>query len=159
MADFGLAPWEMMRALAALELSKANELTERFGLTLSPGQIARLADRRFEALKDTGRVEFGRGILRELIEAFCDSPYVRQEEYVETVSELIDSFYYFRGEADGLIADSDLIDCMRRYFDEICQGSLEFLNGATLSELIRGTGYARPINPARLNSEGACKEN
>ncbi len=161
MADLGLAPWELMRTQTVLELMKANELTERFGLTLSPGQIARVADRRFEALKNTGRVEFGRGILRELIEAFCDSPYVRQEEYEETVSELIDSFYYFRGESDGLIPDSDLIDCMRRYFDGVCQGSLEFLNGATLSDLIRDTRYARPISADRLrmHSEGPCETN
>ena len=159
--DLSLVHREMMRAEAALELAQANRLTERFGLTLSPRQIQRLAEKRFEALQSAGRVEFGRSVLRELVEAFCDSPFLRQEEYAETVSELIDSFYYFRGESDGLIPDGDLIDCMRRYFDEVCQGSLEFLNGATLADLIRGTRCARPIrfNLLAADSEEACETN
>ncbi len=150
MADFELAPRDFLRAQTALELEKANELSERFGLKLSRAQIARIAEKRFQALKDAGRVEFGRGVVRELIEAFCDSPYIRRENYEETVSELIDSFYYFRGECDGLIPDEDLIECMRRHFDEACHGSLEMLNGTTLSELIRGTRYGRPVDIGRL---------
>jgi len=145
MGDFGLAPVDLMKARAALELAKANELTARYGLALGPGQIARIVEKRFSALRDAGRVEFGRGILRELVEAFCDSPCILREDYEDTVSELIDSFYYFRGESDGLIADEDLIACMRRHFDEVCQGSLEALNGTALPELIRGTRYGRPL--------------
>ena len=125
-------------------------MTARFGLRLSRAQIARIVDKRFQALKDTGRVEFGRGVVRGLIEAFCDSPYMHREDYEETVAELIDSFYYFRGESDGLIPDEDLIECMRRHFDEVCQGSLEMLNGTTLSELIRGTRFGQPVDIGRL---------
>jgi hypothetical protein len=137
MADFSLAPGDFMRAQTALELMEANELTERFGLTLGPIEIARIAQKRFDALRNAGRVEFTRGIVRSLIEAFCDSPYIRQDEYEETVCELIDSFYYFRNESDGLIPDEDLIECMRAHFDGVCQGSLEYLNGTTLFELLR----------------------
>lgn len=150
MPDFGLAPQDFLRAQTALELEKANEVTARFGLRLSRAQIARIVDKRFQALKDTGRVEFGRGVVRGLIEAFCDSPYMHREDYEETVAELIDSFYYFRGESDGLIPDEDLIECMRRHFDEVCQGSLEMLNGTTLSELIRGTRFGQPVDIGRL---------
>jgi hypothetical protein len=150
MADFELAPGDFLRAQTALELMKANELTARFGLQLSRAEIARIVDKRFQALKGSGRVEFGRSAVRPLIEAFCDSPYMSREDYEETVAELIDSFYYFRGESDGLIPDEDLIDCMRRHFDEVCQGSLEMLNDTTLSELIRGTRYGRPLDIVRL---------
>lgn len=153
MPDFELAPQDFLRAQTALELEKANVLSARFGLKLSRAQIARIADKRFQALKDSGRVEFGRGVVRALIEAFCDSPCINREDYAETVAELIDSFYYFRGESDGLIPDEDLIDCMRRHFDEVCQGSLEMLGGTTLSELIRGTRYGRPMGTNRLRPE------
>ena len=142
MADYGLVPQDFLRAQMALELMKANELSARFGLALGPAQIARIVDRRFQALKETGRVEFGRSVVRDLIEAFCDSPYIGREDYEETVGELIDSFYYFRGECDGLIPDDELIDCMRRHFDEVCQGSLEMLSGTTLPELVRGARCA-----------------
>ncbi len=150
MPDFELAPQDFLRAQTALELEKANELSARFGLKLSRAQIARIVDKRFQALRGSGRVEFGRGVVRALVEAFCDSPCINREDYAETIEELIDSFYYFRGESDGLIPDEDLIDCMRRHFDEVCQGSLEMLNGTTLSDLIRGTRYGRPMDIARL---------
>lgn len=153
MPDFELAPQDFLRAQTALELEKANVLSARFGLALSRAQIARIVDKRFQALKDSGRVEFGRSVVRALIEAFCDSPCIKRGDYAETVEELIDSFYYFRGESDGLIPDEDLIDCMRRHFDEACQGSLEMLNGTTLSDLIRGTRYGRPVGISRLRPE------
>lgn len=143
MAGFELAPVDLMRAQTAMELAEANNLTRRFGLTLGPGQIARIVDKRFQALRDAGRVEFSHGIVRDLIAAFCDSPYINREDYEETVSELIDSFYYFRNESDCLIPDEDLIECMRSHFDLVCQGSLDVLNGTTLSELIRNTRYGR----------------
>ena len=135
MADSGLAPMEWMRAQAAMELMEVNRLTERFGLALNRGQIARIVERRAQALKDAGRVEFGPGILKQLAEAFCDSPYVNQRDYEEILSGLIDSFYYFKGAVEGLLSDGDLIDCMRRYFDGVCHGSLEALNDASISEL------------------------
>lgn len=153
MPDFELAPEDFLRAQTALELEKANVLSARFGLKLSRAQIAKIVEKRFQALKDSGRVEFGRGVVRALIEAFCDSPCIKREDYAETIEELIDSFYYFRGESDGLIPDDDLIDCMRRHFDEVCQGSLEMLNGTTLSELIRGTRYGRPVDISRLRPD------
>jgi hypothetical protein len=41
-------------------------------------------------------VEFGRGITKMLIEAFCDSPYIYQDNYEMTILELLESFYYFK---------------------------------------------------------------
>ncbi|NLT14979.1 MAG: hypothetical protein GXY05_11615 [Clostridiales bacterium] len=126
---------------AAEELRQTNAVTGQFGLSLSEKQIAEIVERRFEALNTTGRVEFGRGITKMLIEAFCDSPFIYQENYEETVLELLDSFYYFKNESDDRIPDDELIAIMRRHFDTICQGSLEYLSGTTLEDLCRNTRY------------------
>jgi hypothetical protein len=126
---------------AADELCQTNAVTSQFGLTLSEKQIADIVEKRFEALGATGRVEFGRGITKMLIEAFCDSPYIYQENYEETILELLDSFYYFKNESEDRIPDDELIAVMRRHFDTICQGSLEYLNGTTLEDLCRNTRY------------------
>ncbi|MDB2125537.1 MULTISPECIES: DUF6323 family protein [Clostridium] len=83
----------------AMEIKKCNEMTIKYGVTLSDTQIESLINKRFESLKNTGRVEFGDGVLKELIEAFCDSPYIMQENYEETLEELQDIFYFFKGEA------------------------------------------------------------
>lgn len=125
--------------LAAKELRRCNELTQPFGLFLNEAQILSLIERRFTALRQTGRIEFGEGVMPKLIYAFCDSPYMTQDNYEETLAELQDSFYYFKGEAQERISDDELIALMKHFFDTKAQGSLEYLNGTTLPDLCRGT--------------------
>ncbi|MGG7179264.1 DUF6323 family protein [Clostridium paraputrificum] len=125
----------------AVEIKKCNEMTIKYGVTLSDIQIESLINKRFESLKNTGRVEFGDGVLKELIEAFCDSPYIIQENYEETLEELQDIFYFFKGEAMEEIADDELIEFMKECFNKECQGSIEYLSGTSLEELCRNTRY------------------
>lgn len=127
----------LARTHAISELQAVNALTERYGLYLSDEQIQNLLDARQTALADTGRVELGRGIIGDIIYAFCDSAYITQDNYEETLIELIDSFYYFKNESEGYISDEELIELMRTHFDGECQGSLEYLRGTTLVELCR----------------------
>ena len=79
-------------------LSDYNQIGERYGLSLSESQLSRLVERRFAALSETNRVEFGGGILKALIYAFCDSPYIDQSNYEETLATLQDLFYAFKNE-------------------------------------------------------------
>lgn len=131
---------------AAEELRQLNAMTGQYGLALSEKQIAEIVERRAEALGAAGRVEFGRGITKMLIEAFCDSPFIVQENYEETILELLDSFYYFKNESEDRIPDDELIAIMRRHFDTICQGSLEYLCGTTLEDLCRNTRYGYEVD-------------
>jgi hypothetical protein len=123
------------------ELQNCNDITLRFGLTLSAQQIQNLAEMRIQALKDTGRIEFGQGVLKKIITEFCDSPYITQDNYEETIIELQDSFYYFKNESIDQISDEELISNMKHYFDSVCQGSLECLSGTSLEELCRSIRY------------------
>lgn len=139
--NFALTIQNMKKKQLAMEIKKCNEVTMKYGVTLSDIQIENLINKRFESLKSTGRVEFGDGILKELIEAFCDSPYIIQENYEETLEELQDIFYFFKGEAMDQIADDELIEFMKEYFNGECQGSIEYLSGTNLEELCRDTRY------------------
>lgn len=139
--NFALTIQNMKKKQLAMEIKKCNEVTMRYGVTLSDTQIENLINKRFESLKNTGRIEFGDGILKELIEAFCDSPYIIQENYEETLEELQDIFYFFKGEAMDQIADDELIEFMKEYFNGECQGSIEYLSGTNLEELCRDTRY------------------
>jgi hypothetical protein len=138
---FELARRETFRLGAADELRSLNAVTGQYGLALSENQIANIVEKRFEALEAAGRVEFGRGIMKRLLEAFCDSPYIYQENYEETILELLDSFYYFKNESEDRIPDDELIEIMRRKFDTTCGGSAEYLSGMTLEDLCRNTRY------------------
>ena len=139
--NFALTIQNMKKKQLAMEIKKCNEITMKYGVTLSDTQIENLINKRFESLKNTGRIEFGDGILKELIEAFCDSPYIIQENYEETLEELQDIFYFFKGEAMDQIADDELIEFMKEYFNGECQGSIEYLSVTNLEELCRDTRY------------------
>ncbi|MGG7142385.1 DUF6323 family protein [Clostridium nigeriense] len=139
--NFSLTIQNMKKKQLAMEIKKCNEMTMKYGVTLSDTQIESLINKRFESLKNTGRVEFGDGILKELIEAFCDSPYIIQETYEETLEELQEIFYFFKGEAMEQIADDELIEFMKICFNGECQGSIEYLSGTNLEELCRNTRY------------------
>lgn len=127
-------PKETMRGLMDM-----NCRTIRYGLTLTQEQMAALADSQVRALRDTGRVELGSGILPRLIEAFCDSPNLHQADYAGTLETLQTVFYRLKNEAGDLTPDEDILKVLRRAFDR-AGGSADYLEGSTLAEL---TGRVR----------------
>ena len=78
------------------EIRRCNDLNQIYGLTLTESDITELVELLGNALRSTGRVEFGGGILPKLIRAFCKSPYVDPYNYATTLAELQDAFYYFK---------------------------------------------------------------
>ena len=118
-------------------IKKCNEYTNKYGLILSDNQISNLLERRKETLKETGRIELRVGIIDKLIKEFCDSPYVNQENFAETLYELIEMFYEYKNEIMDLITDDELIEFMKKSFDGICQGNLEYLSGTILYKMRR----------------------
>ncbi|MDD3920131.1 MAG: DUF6323 family protein [Eubacteriales bacterium] len=128
-----IAKQQALQTVEALEA--CNDITLRYGLSLTLPQMQQLAQRRFAALEETGRVEFAEGILPKLALAFCDSPYLMQEEYADTLAALQDLFYYFKGEAHEQVTDDELIAAMKEAFDGRAQGSLEYLGGTSLEQL------------------------
>lgn len=136
-----LSPMKLLKKQALEELKDCNSLTLKYGLSLSEQQMEELVEKRFEALRANGRIEFGQGILKKLIYEFCDSPYLMQENYQDTLMELQDIFYFYKNEAMDLISDDELLDIMKQHFDGECQGSIEYLSNTTLPDLCRNTRY------------------
>lgn len=133
------AGWQrgLQVASARDERAACNEATAAYGLSLTEEQMVGLAERRHEALRATGRVEFGRGALRDIVAAFRDSPYLLQETYVETLADVQDAFYRYKEEAEtcGGISDDELISALRTAFDERVHGAVDALEGVKLAEL------------------------
>ena len=117
------------------ELAKCNQVSERFGLSLSQQQMEWLMQNRYESLKSTGRIEFGEGITSKLVFTFCDSSYLNQEEYAELLMELQELFYTLKRETLEQLTDDELLCAMRIIFDH-SGGSLEHLRS-----IDRGTLY------------------
>ena len=135
-----LIPLQQQLTIAFQEVRECNAYSSNFGLSLSETEIAELVTCRAEALRTSGRIEFGGGILPKLIQAFCDSPYINQENYADTLAELQEAFYYFKTEAMDLFSDDELIEYMVKVFNGRAQGSAEYLSGTSLEALAR---YAR----------------
>ena len=93
-----------------------NQKTERFGLSLTQEDAELLVERKMECLKEQQRVEFGETILSKLIDTFCDSPYISQSDYVDTISGLQEIFYLYKNESLDVLTDDELLEFMNSSF-------------------------------------------
>jgi hypothetical protein len=116
-------------------LERCNQMTQRYGLSLSLQQMRVLTASRAAALREAGRIEFGAGILEDLVAAFCSSPYIEQENFEDTLSELQELFYRGKGESAEQVSDDELLDLMRQLFDGSAHGSTDYLTDMLLERL------------------------
>lgn len=120
-------------------LIETNQTTERFGLILTKQDAGLILEERKNALRELERVEFGESIVPKLIFEFCDSDYIDQNNYVDTIIRLQEIFYLYKNEMQDKITDDELLHFMREQFEETCFGDLEYLEGTCLAN------YARTI--------------
>ncbi|MGC4018047.1 MAG: DUF6323 family protein [Muricomes sp.] len=113
-------------------LSSLNQKTEKFGLSLKEKEMTELMECRNQSLKAHGRVEFGDGILDKVIYVFCDSQYINQQNYFETLVRLQDIFYEFKNAALDLMTDDEIFAFMREQFETVCAGDLDYLEGTCM---------------------------
>ena len=109
------------------------------GLRLTQEECLALAEGRERALTDTGRVEFGEGILPALAEALADSPYLHPVDWAETLMEGQLLFYHWKAEAGDLVPDRALLRFLRKAFDD-ARGAMAYLESFSLKELRRRMG-------------------
>ena len=144
----------MMTSLAQLDiLSKCtsvkkimetNERSIKYGLILSQTDAIELVEARSEALCANGRIEIGSATIEKIIDAFCNSSYIIQQDYTNTLHELLEIFYYMKNETLDLISDDELIELMKNYFESRCRGSLELLKDRELEKMARNLRYGLP---------------
>ena len=118
------------------QLRVVNERTGRFGLLLSEHAMLELSQTREHALREHGRVELSGSVLPALVDGFCDSPFLLQEDYEATLLELLDAFYYFKNECGEQLTDDELIAAMRERYDAY-DGSVDAMIGTSLEALCR----------------------
>lgn len=118
-------------------LMKVNDRINRFGLVLSEEDAKQLLAERKISLEERNRIEFGEGIISKIIDIFCDSPYVYQSNFVETMTRLQDIFYEYKNESMDQITDDELLELMERYFNGECEGSLDYLEETLLDDFSR----------------------
>ncbi|WP_419824688.1 DUF6323 family protein [Anoxybacterium hadale] len=135
--EFSLIPTAAVEKLAAAEIIRCNELTSRFGLALKESEALELAKTRSDVLEAVGRIEFSGGVINKIIEEFCDSSYLNQSSYAETLNALVEAFYYFKSETLDEMDDDELISIMKQSFEQSCRGSVDLLMSRDLENLSR----------------------
>ena len=111
---------------------ETNQVTEKFGLVLSEEDAKLLVNERSESLKEQKRIEYGESILPKIIYEFCDSDYISQRNYVETIGRLQDIFFLYKNEMMDEISDDELLHFMKEQFETVCYGDLEYLESTCL---------------------------
>lgn len=134
------------------ELRAANETSARFGLKLSEQSMQVLAQTRMHALLDNGRVELGASAVAALVDGFCDSPFLLQEDYESTLAELLDAFYYFKNASGERVADDELIAAMRMRYDAF-DGAIEGVTGTTLEALCLARRFGQEVAEEELEDD------
>ena len=112
------------------EISKiieCNEFLEKYGLKITPEDVKVIVEKRNEALKKSGRIETSNEIVSRLIKEFCDSSYISNENFLETINELIEAFYYYKTETKNKISDEELIKFMREHYEKTVNGDISYL--------------------------------
>ncbi len=122
----------MSKQTQVKEVLARNRDTEKFGLALSEKEAQLLVAERGEVLRKERRVEFGQGILPKIIDSFCDSAYITQDSYCDTLIRLQEIFFLYKNEMLDEITDDELLEFMREQFDGVCCGDLDYLEGTCL---------------------------
>jgi hypothetical protein len=123
-------------------------------LALSEEETKELMISRMNSLNDSQRVEFGESILPKIIYLFCDSQYITQDNYAGTLSELQEIFYLYKNETRDELTDDELLTFMKKQFEEICFGDLEYLRSTCLERFAKAirSGYQSQMQ-SRLRNE------
>lgn len=114
------------------QVRETNQYTEKYGLTLSPEDTEILLAEKKQILKKERRVEFGESLRPRIIYTFCDSSYISQDEYVDTLVRLQEIFYLYKNEMQDEITDEELLNFMKEQFETVCFGDLQYLEGTCL---------------------------
>jgi hypothetical protein len=144
--SLSILPNALAEKMAVNQILATNETSEQYALKLSEADAGQLVQTRNECLKALGRIEIGGGIVDKIVLAFCDSPYLWQGNYAETLNQLVELFYLYKEETLDSVSDDDLIDIMKDYFDNRCGGSVELLLGRELYRLAHNIRFGLDKN-------------
>lgn len=115
--------------------------SQKIGIDMDSHTALRLVQNRETALRDAGRLEFGPGILPDLVKAFADSPFIRVLE--DDLCALNEAFYQLKNETRERMSDEELLCWMEGSYNGWCKGSLELLLGRGLEQLLEALDSGR----------------
>lgn len=114
----------------ANELLKINEQINEQGLGITLEDAKQIINTRDKVLNSYGRIELSLQSTEKIMKLFSDSSFINQNNYVSSINDLQETFYYLRNETKDKISDDELIELMKDLFENSCEGSIELLNSS-----------------------------
>lgn len=108
----------------AKELALLNDYTAQYGIVLSEKDCTDIAECRSELLTENERIEIGTGAVKRIIEEFCDSGYVNQQNFTDTVEGLLECFYAIKTETEDRIDDESVLNFLKNVFENDAGGDV-----------------------------------
>lgn len=126
------------------KLMEVNQKTERYGLSLREEDAKLILKERRQTLKDEKRIELGESITKKIIDEFCDSDFLYQDNYVSTIIKLQEIFFMYKNEMHDEITDEELLHFMKEQFETVCFGDPGYLEGTCLADFAKAVraGYS-----------------
>ena len=128
---------EIVNAGLAEKIMQTNEKAGEYGLVLTPKQAGMLVQAGKDAISTEYRIEFGSSATVKIIDKFCESVYVSQSDYADTIAALIDVFYEAKNESEDSLTDDEVIDIMFYFFENVSNGSIDLLQNRDMDYLCR----------------------
>lgn len=104
-----------------------NHQIGQYGLMLTTEQAKQIVQTHQRALQDSHRIELNQTILDQMIVTFASSPYLSQDDFVDSIEALIALFYELKNQTWDMVSDADIIAFLKDAFDHHCSGSLTLL--------------------------------
>ena len=122
---------------------ETNQYTEQFGLILSEQDAQLILEKHNDTLRELKRVEFGESIIPKIIREFCDSDYIDQGNYVDTMIRLQEIFCLYKNEMQDKITDDELLHLMKEQYELLCFGVLDYMEDTCLADFAQAVreGY------------------
>ncbi len=116
----------------ANELTALNSFTREHGIVLSKEDCKGIAQFRSEALAENERIEVGVGAVKRIIEEFCDSGYVNQQNFRAVTEGLLECFYTIKTETNDDVSDDEVMEFLKYLFEEEAGGDINKLYDSEL---------------------------
>lgn len=136
---------EIEKRYVAKELMLLGDKTAEYGITLSEKDCVDIAECRYESLKENERIEVGLGATQRIIEEFCDSGYVSQSNFRETVEGLLECFYMIKTETEDKVSDDEVLEFLKYLFEYEAGGDVsKIYDSVALDAFIRDKNSFTP---------------
>lgn len=95
-----------------------DENTKNKNFNLTKIDIKTLIITKNNTLKSLKRMEIGESIILKIIEKLYTSPYLDNSNYLETLTEFIQIFYYYQQELSSYLTDLEILDKLILEFND-----------------------------------------